>query len=107
MFKLSIGEYVAPEKLENVFVQSQWVGQNFVYGDSFKSVVVAVVVPDFEVLVPWAQNKGKPTDHKALCADKEIIKMVLDDMAAKGSLAPLSASHNSSLFRSCQWTEAV
>ena len=46
IFKLSQGEYIAPEKIENIFVLSHFVGQSFVYGDSLKNNVVAVVVPD-------------------------------------------------------------
>jgi len=84
IFKLSIGEYIAPEKLENIFVQSGWVAQCFVYGDSLKSVLVAVVVPDFEVLTPWAKEKGLSVEPKALCADKAVNKMILADMVEKG-----------------------
>lgn len=46
IFKLSQGEYIAPEKLENIFVLSPFVEQSFVYGDSLKNCVVAIVVPD-------------------------------------------------------------
>ena len=34
IFKLSQGEYIAPEKLENIFVLSHYIAQSFVYGDS-------------------------------------------------------------------------
>ena len=34
IFKLSQGEYIAPEKLENIYVQTELIAQIFVYGDS-------------------------------------------------------------------------
>ncbi|CAE7161577.1 ACSL6, partial [Symbiodinium necroappetens] len=49
IFKLAQGEYVAPEKLENLNVQSKFIAQSFVYGDSLKTQLVSIVVPDPEV----------------------------------------------------------
>jgi long-chain acyl-CoA synthetase len=46
IFKLSQGEYIAPEKLENVYVQSEWILQVWVYGDSLRDFALAFVVLD-------------------------------------------------------------
>ena len=32
------GEYVAPERIENIYIQSQYVAQVFVYGNGFKVI---------------------------------------------------------------------
>mmetsp|Transcript_19756 Transcript_19756/g.25605 ORF Transcript_19756/g.25605 Transcript_19756/m.25605 type:complete len:658 (+) Transcript_19756:161-2134(+) len=50
IFKLSQGEYVAAEKIENVITRSQMIAMCFIYGDSLQSVLVAVVVPDEEFM---------------------------------------------------------
>ena len=54
IFKLSQGEYLAPEKLENAYIQSPLVTQIMVYGDSFKNCAVAIVVPDEASMATWA-----------------------------------------------------
>lgn len=44
------GEYIAPEKIENVYNRTQYVSQTYVHGDSMRSYLVGVVVPDPDVL---------------------------------------------------------
>ena len=66
IFKLSQGEYIAPEKLENVFVKSPFVAQIYVHGDSLQNELVAIIVPDAEFCVKWGVSKGLlPTDTPA------------------------------------------
>jgi len=46
IFKLSQGEYIAVEKVENQYMKSPSLNQIWVYGNSHKSFIVAVVVPN-------------------------------------------------------------
>lgn len=80
MFKLAQGEYVAPERIENIYIQSKYIGQVFVYGNGFKSYTVAVIVPDGEVLEKYAREKGLPTDLAVLCNKKEIKDIIFEDI---------------------------
>lgn len=69
IFKLSQGEYVAPEKVENIFIQSNFVAQCLVYGDSMKDCCVAIVVPDPDQLGKWATENEK--DPKQVVATQD------------------------------------
>lgn len=59
IFKLSQGEYIAPEKIENVFALSPYIAQSMVYGDSLRSCCVAVIVPHPDKVKKWATENGK------------------------------------------------
>lgn len=37
IFKLAQGEYIAPERIENIYIQSDPVAQIFVHGDSLQA----------------------------------------------------------------------
>eukprot|EP01117_Protostelium_nocturnum_P007056 TRINITY_DN2529_c0_g1_i1.p1 TRINITY_DN2529_c0_g1~~TRINITY_DN2529_c0_g1_i1.p1 ORF type:complete len:852 (-),score=368.62 TRINITY_DN2529_c0_g1_i1:252-2807(-) len=84
IFKLSQGEYVAAEKLELVFKKSLFVGQIFVYGDSHRSFLVAVVRPEEACLKNYAAEKGWGSDYAELCKKPEVNKAILADLTAKG-----------------------
>jgi long-chain acyl-CoA synthetase len=58
IFKLSQGEYIAAEKIETVYAKSPLVGQCWVYGNSYKSFVVSVIVPNAEPLSNICKEKG-------------------------------------------------
>ena len=56
IFKLAQGEYVAPERIENVYLTAGCVSQIFVTGDSLKSFLVGIVVPDSEGFSSWCEK---------------------------------------------------
>ncbi|PNW74853.1 hypothetical protein CHLRE_12g507400v5 [Chlamydomonas reinhardtii] len=89
IFKLAQGEYIAPEKIENTYTRSPMVLQVFVYGDSLRSQLVAVVVPDPEVLVPWAKERGIAGSLPELCANPHVRDAVLKSMQEQAREAQL------------------
>jgi long-chain acyl-CoA synthetase len=76
IFKLSQGEYIIPEKVEQALTGSTLISQAFVYGDSFQHFLVAILVPEFSHLNKWAANNGLPTDNQAaLLANEATIQL--------------------------------
>ena len=71
---------MAPEKVENVYIRSSLIAQIFVHGESLKSSVIAVVVPDVEVLKAWATKNNVPGTLSVLCQNAQVKKLIMDDM---------------------------
>lgn len=84
IFKLSQGEYVAVENLENVYLRCPLITSIWVYGNSFESFLVAVVVPDRQALEDWAANHNETDDFKSLCKNLKARKYILDELNSIG-----------------------
>ncbi|XP_008289726.1 long-chain-fatty-acid--CoA ligase 5 isoform X1 [Stegastes partitus] len=91
IFKLAQGEYIAPEKIENVYVRSGPVAQVFVHGDSLQSCLVGVVVPDPEVLPGFAKDLGCHGSIEELCKKTEVKKAILTEITKLGREAGLKS----------------
>lgn len=91
IFKLSQGEYIVPEKIENIYIRSQYVEQVFVYGESLKSCIVAVVVPDVDVLKCWAHENNIRGTLSVLCNNPKVKDLILNDMMNWGKQADLKS----------------
>ena len=84
IFKLSQGEYIAPEKIEGVLVQSAAAAQVFIHGISIKSSVVGIVIPDVDTLEGWCSGKGIHGVYEDLCKNEQVQKLIYNDMIEIG-----------------------
>ncbi|KAI8569766.1 hypothetical protein RHMOL_Rhmol02G0302600 [Rhododendron molle] len=82
IFKLAQGEYVAVEKLENVYGGVPGIDSIWVYGNSFESFLIAVLNPNKAALERWAEENGIPTrDFNSLCENPRAKAYVLGELA--------------------------
>lgn len=91
IMKLAQGEYVALEKIENLFSSIPRIAQLYVHGDSLQSYLVAVVVPDPILLSGIASRilgkKIAPEDEAALSEaikDPSVNAYYLDELTKEG-----------------------
>jgi long-chain acyl-CoA synthetase len=82
LFKLSNGKYVAPQLIESLLKESEFVGQVVVVGAG-KKQPAALIVPDWENLTKALAATGEsfPKDHVELAKHPAAIKIVQKDIA--------------------------
>lgn len=83
LFKLSNGKYVAPQLIESLLKQSEFVSQVVVVGAGRKQPA-ALVVPDWENLNQALKDTGEdlPTDRETLSTHPTAVKIVQRDVAS-------------------------
>ncbi|XP_041442113.1 long-chain-fatty-acid--CoA ligase 6 isoform X1 [Xenopus laevis] len=89
IFKLAQGEYIAPEKIENIYIRSEPVSQIYVHGDSLQAFLVGIVVPDAEVMPAWAKKRGFEGSFLELCNNLDLKKAIMDDLVRLGKVSGL------------------
>ncbi|CDF41291.1 long-chain-fatty-acid-CoA ligase [Chondrus crispus] len=80
LFKLSQGEYVSPEALEQEYNKAKLCGQIFVYGNSLHATLLAVVVPDVPAAEAWGKHRGLTT-MESIAAAPGFKKELLEQLA--------------------------
>lgn len=82
LFKLSNGKYVAPQQIESLLKQSEFVSQVIVVGAGRKQPT-ALIVPEWEAVRQALADAGKefPSDRVALAGFPDAIKLVQSDVA--------------------------
>ena len=76
LIKTSSGKYVAPQMIEGLLGQSEYIEQAVIVGDKRK-YVSALIVPDFERLRAWAKTQGIDIkDKAALVEDRRVYDLL-------------------------------
>ncbi|MBD1395774.1 long-chain fatty acid--CoA ligase [Pontibacter sp. JH31] len=80
LFKTSGGKYVAPQPIENKMVESNWIEQIMVVGESQK-YVGALIVPAFSKLRAWYTQQGKTyPGNQAVVEDKDAYSLIKESV---------------------------
>lgn len=102
LVKLHHGEYVSLTKVETELKGCEYVDNICVYGDSFKSHLVALVAPNPKSLKKLAESLGKgSTNMKELCEDKTICKRVTEAIIEYAKSAGLQRTEIPTKYKLC------
>lgn len=110
LVKLHHGEYVSLTKVETELKGCEYVDNICVYGDSFKSYLIALVAPNPKGLKKLAEALNKKSiNMKELCEDKTIIKKVTESIIEYGKCAGLQKVEIPTKYKLCheEWIPDV
>lgn len=85
IYKLQQAEYVAPEKVENIYCRCKYVAEAFLYGDSMREYNVGIIHPSLEQLPTVAKTLGiAEADVEKLCQDPRVVNFILQEINKQG-----------------------
>jgi long-chain acyl-CoA synthetase len=86
LFKLSQGEYVAPDKIQIILLNSKYINQIFLYGESQFSYAVGLVFPELKECIDFLKDNKKMGEinydnikYEDLFKNKIMEKEILND----------------------------
>ena len=97
LFKLSQGEYVAPDKVQTILANSKYINQIFLTGDSHYSYAVALIYPELKECINFLAKKDNNDPEEAnnklriedICENQELINEIIKDCDTIGRKADL------------------
>lgn len=84
IFKLQQGEYVAPEKVENIYVKFPYINGAFVHGDSLQNHCVGFFTIDPVPFVNFCKGVGINGNVEALVKNEQAIQAIWADLYIRG-----------------------
>ena len=83
IFKLSIGEYVAPDRLQEVYKAVTGVSDIFITGNTLRSYLVGMVYSEPAVLERVAKGLGVEGTFEELCDNEKVVEHFVKALDAK------------------------
>ena len=84
MFKIPQGEFIIPEKIENIYLRCPLINQIFVYGNIFNKSLVAIVVPEEKAVEIWCQKNNFNFNLKEICKNLHFKNALIQFMNGTG-----------------------
>jgi long-chain acyl-CoA synthetase len=91
LFKLSQGEFVAPDKIQTILINSKYINQIFIYGESQYNYAIALVYPELNECVEFLRTDNKMGEVNYgeiklgdLCKNKIMEEEILKDCEVIG-----------------------
>lgn len=84
IFKLQQGEYVAAEKVENLYHKCEFTDEIFLHGESTEAFCIAIAVPNKKKLMEIAAEKKLEGSFEELCQNKDIRSEILKHLNHTG-----------------------
>lgn len=76
IFKLSLGKYIAPQVIENILKESDYIDSAMVIGENEK-FAAAIILPDFNTLHFWCvKHNIHFTEHEDLIQNPEVLQRI-------------------------------
>ena len=88
-----------------MYKKSSLVEQIWVYGNSFESILVAVVVPNEDTLKTWASQNGIEGDFAAICRDKRTHDYLSGELAQTAKAGKLKVPSQATVYH--LWSQAL
>ena len=83
IFKLQQGEYISPEKIENIFSGCKYIENIFIYGEPLQSYLIAIIYPKAQDIIELLLKNEKEVDqdnYKNYFENKEIKAEILKEI---------------------------
>ena len=87
IFKLQQGEYISPEKVENIFMSCKYIEQIFIYGESLQSYLVAIIYPKSNDVIEFLKKKIENVNkenYKDYFEDQELKTEIIKELDKNG-----------------------
>ena len=92
IFKLSQGEYIAPEKIHSILSKSKFVNQIYIHGESLYYFLVGIIYPEKSECVKFLCDKGFNVNEENVedyYKEKILIDAILKDLEIIGKKGDL------------------